>query len=327
MHFSALGWPTFFLQRITDPRPPFDAVTSQHPEIGVAFTTIVIAGEIALLAVLLGGVPIAWSVIRSAIATKQSILRLFGIRPRYLLALFGGCLIIAIGYFAYSGLTQSIGNQPTPIWAPLYFLVGILFFGGLLFVVLLPTTLISVAVARSTIGKGVLRFMLIPASIVTAAMAVALVATSYWGARIWLDTPQFFNSGDGLAGGGPLFIVLGMMLVATGVATRALWQGFTARDARGMATAAGNARLPYRHLARSQCDLRCRRHHGSGQGGCGRAKQRTGSQPAAGPLCLGTRSGAVGDGSSLHRCRLNGGNTHGRYCFGWRSSTLGRGCF
>ena len=88
--FIFFGVAYLFLMHVADPRPPFDAVASIHPDIGLAFAVINWSAQIALLAVVLGGVPILFSAIRRTVVEKRNPLTLFVIRPKY------GLLLIAL---------------------------------------------------------------------------------------------------------------------------------------------------------------------------------------------------------------------------------------
>jgi len=88
--FVLFGIAIIALGRITDPAAPFDAVGRVHPEVGVAYSIIVYSWEIALLAIMLGGLPILFVALKRAIPGGQlKALQLFAIKRRHALVLLG----------------------------------------------------------------------------------------------------------------------------------------------------------------------------------------------------------------------------------------------
>ncbi len=90
------------LGQTADPVAPFDAVGRLHPEVAITYAIFTHSGEIALLAVLLGGLPILFTAVKRAFAGGPfSVLKLFLIKPKQALLLLGAALLISICFVGY----------------------------------------------------------------------------------------------------------------------------------------------------------------------------------------------------------------------------------
>ena len=98
----------------------------------------------------------------------------------------------------------------------MYAVIGVLFVGTV-------TISLSLAIARSELGERVLRFALWPATIVTVAMTVALVAIRIEGTLLITYASRIFGRGMSI-GVGDLVMVAAIIWAAF-----ALWRGFRAR--------------------------------------------------------------------------------------------------
>ncbi len=217
-----------FLGRTTDPQPPFAAVAQVHTELAVAYRIINDVFIIVALVVLVGGLPVLLSAFRRTVLIEQrNVFSLFALRWRYVLGLYLGSVALVVGYLLFSILMNALNHQPLPSGSGGQFallLPAVLLLALLPFVVALVTALIAVAVARSDISLGVLRFARVCMVIAVLAMVVGLAATCFWTVRLWLDDQAFFNSGAGLAGGWPMLIIIPMMLLAVLLAGGACWR-------------------------------------------------------------------------------------------------------
>lgn len=202
--------------RITDPRQPFDTIAQSHPLLSISFTACTYAAEIALLAIALGGIVILGAAVIRAIKTEQ----------HNLLVLFGGAgaiivvCTLSIIFFAFTNLLYGQA------------FIGSLFLLGWFCAAGLSAILICLGILKSHFSAKILRFALLPMCVATAAMGSALLALLIWSITIWFGVPQFAASeglySAGLGGGGGLLLALGMMIVAVGTASRALWQSVKA---------------------------------------------------------------------------------------------------
>src|SRR5258708_20378071 len=103
------------LGQTADPVAPFDAVGRLHPEVAITYAIFTHSGEIELLAVLLGGLPILFTTVKRAFAGGPfSVLKLFLIKPKQALLLFGAALLISICFVGYILATEYIFGSPSP---------------------------------------------------------------------------------------------------------------------------------------------------------------------------------------------------------------------
>lgn len=220
------------LARIADPVAPFNAIGRLHPEIAITYALFAHSGIIALLAVFLGGLPILFISVKQAFAGGPiEVLKLFMIKPKQALLLLGVALIITICFVAYLLGTEYIfGSPTTPCLAAQHCLgqqaPGVIvlnlsaIIGGItlgVFVVLMLSASLSLAVLRSEFGKGMLRFALAPIGILALTMVTATLASAIWTSRLWVDAPQFAASGLGLGNGQTAWMIV--IIVAMAVST------------------------------------------------------------------------------------------------------------
>ncbi|HEY7781874.1 MAG TPA: hypothetical protein VIC85_16905 [Ktedonobacterales bacterium] len=166
----------------------FQELARAHPEVGIPYNVIVYGSGLALLAVLIGGLPLAYVALRDALARRR-----WGIAALFVVpALAFGALVgfvdlvraIAPGNAAVERASQGLH---------LGLLVTILLIGAVA-----STVAISTAIARSEVGARVLQFAMVPTAAVTVIMAVMLVALVVWGLAVRADGPQLFNGNDGV---------------------------------------------------------------------------------------------------------------------------------
>ncbi|MGZ3622312.1 MAG: hypothetical protein ACXWPG_04380 [Ktedonobacteraceae bacterium] len=226
--------------RIVDPVAPFDAVSRIHPEVALTYTLVAYGGKIALLALVLGELPILLIALKQAISGgPRSVIKLFLIKPRQALFLLGAAVVITVGSLGFLLATQYIfgstpctatngciaGQPPLLFMLDLAVIIGSITLG--VFVVLAISTSLSLVVLRSEFGTGMLRFALVPIGIIALAMATTTVAASIWTIRLWVDAPQFAASGSGLGDGQTVWIIafITAMAVSTVVTIGAFTSG------------------------------------------------------------------------------------------------------
>lgn len=229
--------------RITDPAAPFDAVGRAHPEVGIAYSIASYSWEIALLAIVLGGLPILFVAVKRAIpGGLMSALKLFVIKPKLVLRLIGASLLITICFLVYLLATELLSGPPSCTAAsgcivgqPLLLIMGSLaaIVSGValfVFVILAITASLSGAVLRSEFDPGMLRFSLVPISILALVMSAATFATTFWLIRLWIVAPQFAASGAGLGNGQSAWVIamIGAMALSTLITAGALGSGLKA---------------------------------------------------------------------------------------------------
>ncbi len=229
--FVIFGLAVGFLGRTADPHAPFAAVAKVHPEVGIAYSIINRSFTAGSLLLLIGGIPVILSAFRrTVLRDRRNPFALFALRWRAVLWLYLGSLALVLGYIVFTALSRVAGGLPpfptlAPAQIPL-FLVAMLALALVPFIIALVTALISIAVWRSDISAGVLRFARIPALLLALSMLTGLIATCFWTARLWIDDRAFFNSDAGLSGGWPMLIIIPMMLIAVLLAGSAVRRGW-----------------------------------------------------------------------------------------------------
>ncbi len=201
---------------VRDPISVWEHAVQMHPEIGTALVAVDSAGVMALLALLIGGVPMVYVVVRNALRDRQwRLLALLAVPPLALTLLFSYALL------AGEASTQRAPHG-TPD-APFTILALVLQFG---FVLLLlaavggSTIAVAQAFRRSRLSDRLLRFGLVPAAVVTLGMVGGLVATIIFTVLIFGEAPQLQGSP------GNLEIIIVFMGGAAVAAIHALWHGW-----------------------------------------------------------------------------------------------------
>lgn len=198
-----------------------------YPLLTISYDAMMVGAVVALLAVLVGGVPIAIAALRYALTHRRGdILARFLVPPVALL------VIIASGFIVVS--YNIGGNTAATIHSPARFAA----IGGFVALFILgaiaSTYAVLDAIARAEIPEGLLRFALIPGVVATIAMVVMVLAHLLWSFVLWQKAPDIFWGDDGLLATSTLvgmIVQVVVMVVATIVAIRALAQGFAARNA------------------------------------------------------------------------------------------------
>ena len=169
----------------------FSDVTHGNALITAAFNTLVAGAYIALLAVVVGGLPLAFAAARYAISTR---------RWRILALLAAPLLAFAalLGYVALVGAvlapTFHTGNGVTPGNVVLFLGLGLVFVFGAAFSVYG----VARAVRESEISPRLLAFARIPALVTTLAMTIVTGALVIWGFALRAAAPDLFGAGEGI---------------------------------------------------------------------------------------------------------------------------------
>lgn len=212
----------------------FTSVMTYHSELSASYTTMLVSFLLALLAIAVGGIPIAFVAIRQSAKTARKNLLFFTV-PLFCLGLLigGGYFYIAV----QNGTITLSTNGANGVYAAYLLLLALC--------AIASTASVTFAVAHSELDEKVLRFSLIPATIATIAMAVTLGAAIYWGISLNVDAPWVFNATQYLGSYENaihtntevewLGIVI-VMAIATGIAFIAIIRGISQR--RGVSVAA-----------------------------------------------------------------------------------------
>jgi hypothetical protein len=154
-----------------------------YPVFTVSSYGIAIGLAVALLAVMIGGIPIAWAVIRRAASVARKDL-LFWAVP-----LFAFVVLLAGNYVLLAVEDNRIA-LPTGIAE----LVGVTYLVMLVVGAIASAAAVSLAITRSTVSEQFFQFALIPATVAIGAMGLTLSATIAWGVSLNVDAPWLFNS-------------------------------------------------------------------------------------------------------------------------------------
>lgn len=201
------------------------SLPAAHPILAIAYDTLAAGAVAALLAVLVGGIPVALASLRYALAHRRGdILARFLVPPVALLALIAAGFVVAA--YNIGGNTSATIHSPARI-ATIGALVVLFIIGAAV-----STYAVLDAIARSEINERLLRFTLLPGVAATIAMVVMVVAHLAWSFGLWQSAPDHFWGNDGLLATSTLVgivVQVVVMVVATIVAIRALALGFAAR--------------------------------------------------------------------------------------------------
>jgi hypothetical protein len=209
-----LAWLPLGLAR--NPLHVWEAAAAAHPEFLVALTILGLAGLVATVAVLVGGLPLLVSVLAQSIAARRwRLLALFVVPLLAVAAL----VVVRLADIPWSSVSQSgvlLMQQPIALQIGLIIL-PLAAIGG-------SAVAVAAAVGRSEISLNALRFALLPAGVVTAALVLGLLGAVAFTALLLTEAPQV--SAAPLQVGGLL-----LMLTAVVLAGAALRHGLqAARD-------------------------------------------------------------------------------------------------
>ncbi len=211
-------------------------IPSVYPGIGLAHDAIIAGAVLALLAVLVGGLPIAWDAIRQALAERRwGILALFAVPPLSL-AIWLGWTWTILNVISPAKHAQS-ANAPSVIG------FGRSWVGLLILAAIASVTAVSIAVSRSEITTGRYRFALNAAVVAILGMIVTMVGVAAFGLQIQAVAPQALTAlasplEFGQSTGVNLVVQFTVMLLASVIATYGLFRGLNTPPTRPDTTAA-----------------------------------------------------------------------------------------
>ena len=208
----SIAWLPLSLMR--DPLPVWEAAATVHPELLVALTILGFAGLVATLAVLAGGLPLLVSVLAQSIAARRWRLLVLFVVP-FLAA--AALVVVRLADIPWSSVSQSgvlLMQQPIALQVGLIIL-PLVAIGG-------SAVAVMAAIGRSELSLDVLRFALLPAGVVTAALALGLLGAVALTALLFTEAPQV-SAGQLLQVGGLI-----LMLTAVVLAGAALRHGIQA---------------------------------------------------------------------------------------------------
>jgi len=200
-----------------------------YPGIEAAYTMLMIGAVVGLVAIIVGGVPLALASLRFAFSHhRNDILGRFAIPPLALLAI--------IGYTSLIIKTNLGGNTPATLYTParIFAVASVI----VVFIVAAVASTISVleAIRRSEMSDAVLKFTVYPGGLALLAMFCMVVANIFWNVELWQNAPTHFGGNDGLLATSTVVsmsVQLAAMVIATIVAAIAFLNTISARTATG----------------------------------------------------------------------------------------------
>jgi hypothetical protein len=223
---------------------PMIPLMKTNPAMAGAWTTIQIGAVVALLAVVVGGLPLALIVVRRALASDHHGRRLLLIPVFSFLALvlyLGFVFLVGTGRIQIPGVIRVVqpGNFPPGNRLLLEGLMLVFILGAIASTLAVWKAISNTEVEQETfhaVGRSltvkIYTFAFVPAVITTLAMLVMLVATLTWGWLSFSALPQVFAGNFGPWGTntqGWFFGILVVMVVCTMAALFGLRRGRPAR--------------------------------------------------------------------------------------------------
>ena len=194
--------------------------------VGVAFDAVVVGAVVALVAVTVGGAPVAFVALRRALVEGRKDVPLLLCVPPLLGAGFVAYVLVIVDVI-YPALGR-IAVQDTVNVALFLSLVG-----AFVLAALASAWAVTAAVGRVEVGGRALRFALYLGAVATAAMAAVLVSTIVWGLALLAQAPALFSGDEGILAT-PTYAtwlaIVVVMAVSAGVAVVASIRGLRARN-------------------------------------------------------------------------------------------------
>jgi hypothetical protein len=204
----------------------FMEATRAHPLIGISFTAIQAGSIVVLLAVLVGGLPLALAALRYALAGRRFDVALLFAVPLAAFATLAAYLFVALHVANGAGASHRGPTAHDRVLA--IGLIAVLILGA----VASPWA-VSAAISRSQVAERWYRFARIPALVTMLAMAVMCVADIVWGLALRAEAPHLFAGNGGVLATSTALSWLrdaGVMVIATVVAVIAVCRGLAPRE-------------------------------------------------------------------------------------------------
>jgi hypothetical protein len=188
------------------------------PVLRLPWTIFAAGGVAAMLALVVGGVPILVAVVHEARTVRRRDLWLLAAPPPLSMVVLGGC----------DGVEELLRSHRIAVPAALGITLDLLFHALFVLAAVGCTAAVCVTVVHSVPRVRLLRFALAPAVLVTLAMATTMVATVVWLMRAHADGPNYLDQGP-LALGFAVLLVL--MVASTALAAGGVFRGLAAYGA------------------------------------------------------------------------------------------------
>jgi hypothetical protein len=211
-------------------------LTWSNPALSVSYTIIEIGAVIGLLAIVIGGAPLAWTIIRRAFTSQRKDLGLLLVPLFSFLALVAYFLMMV--YFAFN--TSILDQNGSPAGLKLMWGLIAVFIAGAVASTIAVWKLItrtdveqeSIAILGKSKMIKLYEFAFQPAEIAAFSMVVMFVATSIWGYGAYTLRPDLFSGNMGVmmtSTIGSFCFTLITMAVAALVACIGVFRGRSAR--------------------------------------------------------------------------------------------------
>lgn len=204
------------------------SLNGAHPQLATAYYVVFYGSIVSLLAVLVGGLPIAFAVLRRVLAERRhDILMLFAVPPLALAVWLGwtwAMLNVIVPARSDVSAQSTTGHLIFVSWVALFGLAA-----------LASTAAVSVAVARCEVSPRLYRLALPPAAVTTVTMAVMLGGVVAWGIIAHAQVPAYLTTGTTpfLVNVALLLIVhIAVMAVATIIAAFAVIRAYRSPGSR-----------------------------------------------------------------------------------------------
>ena len=177
-------------------------LTRSNPALSASYTTIEVGSVVGLLAIVIGGAPLAWTIIRRALTSNRKDLRLLFVPLYAFLA-----LVIYFLSMVYLAFNTHILDQPTSSTghALLWGLITIFIVGAIASTAAVWKLISHTDVEQDTfgvLGKSttvkLYEFAFKPAVVAALAMLVMFVATVIWGWLAYSNRPDLFTGNMGV---------------------------------------------------------------------------------------------------------------------------------
>jgi hypothetical protein len=164
------------LQKMTE-YEDFTSLAQSHPAVGIPYAIVYYGSAVSLLAVLIGGVPLALVVLRQAFTQKRwGIAALFAVPPVALGAFIGFAIMLT------KIQARSFQTTGLPLTVVAFMLAAIV-----------STSAVGYAIAHSDVNASLYRFARWPAIVTTATMIIMFVATLTFGVSANATSPHVLS--------------------------------------------------------------------------------------------------------------------------------------
>lgn len=201
-----------------------------HPGVALAYDAVIAGAVIALLATLIGGLPIAFAALRQAFAQRRwGIVALFAVPPVSLAIWLGWTFTLLNVIFPSRHMvapTTTLDHVYVYSWIALFVVAAIA-----------SVVSVSVAISRSETRPELFRFALAPEIGVALGMLVTLGAVATWGAQMLTYAPSYLAGPDGPVGlratlGAHVITDIVLMSLTSLLVIAGIARGYSARRAQ-----------------------------------------------------------------------------------------------